>query len=117
MDTFIWIIQIILALVFAYTGWLKAFQFEKAKQILFWVKGMNRKLAGFIGICELLGAIGLIVPWATNIFPILTPIAAICLILIMLQAMVYHVFRKEFGVFAFNAVLTILAAIVAYWRF
>lgn len=48
MDTIVWLVQIILALTFAFTGWLKAFQFEDAKRILFWVKGMNRKLAGLL---------------------------------------------------------------------
>lgn len=71
----------------------------------------------FIGAMELLGGIGLILPAATGIAPILTPIAATGLAIIMVLAAATHVRRKEPSGVAFTAVLFVLAVLVAWGRF
>jgi hypothetical protein len=70
-----------------------------------------------IGVVELLGAIGLILPAATGIAPVLTPIAATGLALTMVLAAATHIRRKEPSGVAFNAVLFALAVFVAWGRF
>jgi uncharacterized membrane protein YphA (DoxX/SURF4 family) len=67
-----------------------------------------------IGVLEVLGAIGLIVPAATGIAPILTPVAALGLALVMAAAVLVHVRRKE--QFASPLVLGVLALVVAVLR-
>jgi hypothetical protein len=69
----------------------------------------------FIGVVELLGAIGVVVPMAMNIDPWLTPLAATGLAIAMLLAVVYHVRRKEPPMAP--AVLMSLALLVAVGRF
>ena len=64
-----------------------------------------------------LGAIGLIVPEATGIAPILTPIAALGLVAIQVGAIITHVRRKEAQVLPVNIVLLLMALFVAIGRF
>ena len=73
-------------------------------------------LVRFIGISELLGAVGLILPALTKIKPLLTPLAALGLLTIMILAMGFHVSRGEAGTLPFNIVLGGLAAFVAWGR-
>ena len=70
-----------------------------------------------VGAAELLGAIGLILPAALHVAPILVPLAAVGLILVMLGAAVVHTRRHELPNVAINVVLLLLAAFVAWGRF
>ena len=67
-----------------------------------------------IGLVELLGGLGLIVPALTGIVPILSPIAAAGLVLTMAGAALTHVRRKEMSAVVPNVVLGALAAFVAF---
>jgi len=116
MNIALWIVQIILALMFFMAGLTKAFQYEKAKSSLPWVKDYSKGFVTFIGVSELLGAIGLIIPFATGIAPILTPIAALALGLVMLFAAVFHAKRKENAAVGMNIILIALTIFVAIGR-
>jgi uncharacterized membrane protein YphA (DoxX/SURF4 family) len=118
MNITVWIIQGVLALMFLMAGIMKSTQpKEKLVKSLPWVDDFSLQMVRFIGISELLGAIGIIVPQLTGIFPILSPIAAVGLVLIMVLAAFHHIHKSEFKEVAFNAFLLILSAIVAYYRF
>ena len=70
----------------------------------------------FIGVCETLGAIGMIVPWLTGIRRGLTPLAAGGLVIIMIGATVINI-MNGMALFAIpTAILGLLAAYVAYGR-
>ena len=73
-------------------------------------------LVSFIGISELLGGIGLILPALLRIKPELTPIAAIALALVMLLAIIFHIARGEFPAVIFNLVLAGIALFIAWGR-
>jgi uncharacterized membrane protein len=70
----------------------------------------------FIGICEVLGAIGLILPSATRIKPGLTPLAALCLTTLTICAATYQMLASQPANAAFAMVLGALCAAVAYGR-
>ncbi|WP_420990657.1 DoxX family protein [Chitinophaga sp. CC14] len=70
-----------------------------------------------LGVLELLGCIGIIVPWLSDIAPILTPMAATAFCSIMLAGMVVHVKKKEYKMLPMLIIVFILSAIVAYFRF
>ncbi|MGZ4057552.1 MAG: DoxX family protein [Bacteroidia bacterium] len=70
-----------------------------------------------LGILEMLGCVGIIVPWLSGILPILTPITALCFCLIMLGALVIHAQKKEYKFLPLPIVIIVLAAMVAYYRF
>ena len=118
MNVFLWILQAVLALMFVMAGVQKATQpKDKLVTRLPWVADFSQGTVRFIGIAELAGALGLILPAATGIAPVLTPLAASGLALIMVLAAITHARRKEPGAIAFNAVLFVLAVIVAWGRF
>ena len=69
-----------------------------------------------IGVLEVLGATGVLLPWALDISPVLTPLAAAGLAAIMVGAIVVHVRRGERQPVVINAVLLMLALVVAVGR-
>jgi uncharacterized membrane protein len=82
-----------------------------------WVGDVSHGLVTFIGVSELLGGIGLILPALSHILPWLTPLAAVGLAVVMVLASGFHATRREYSHIATNVVLFVLAAFVAYGRF
>lgn len=118
MDTALWILQVLLAVAFFGAGLMKLTQ-PKAKiaERMAWANDFSDTQVKLIGLVELLGAVGLILPAITRILPILTPLAAVGLVLTMIGAALVHVRRGEIPMIVPNLVLLVLAAIVAYGRF
>mgnify|MGYP006195675565 CR=1 FL=1 len=113
----LWAVQIVLAFAFVSAGVMKTFlPLEQLVASMAWVESVG-SFVRFIGICELLGGIGMIVPAATRIKPVLTPIAAIGLLIIMVLAAGLHFTRTEFDAIPITLVLGALAAFVAWGRF
>ena len=118
MNVVLWIIQIVLAVAFLFAGVTKVSQpKEKLRERMAWVDDFSPNTVRFIGTMEVLGALGLVIPAATGIAPILTPIAAVGLVIIMVGAAITHVRRKEPAIVPVNAILLVLAAVVAWGRF
>lgn len=118
MNIFLWIVAGLLALGFLGAGAMKLSQpREKLAASMGWVEEFSAPMVKVIGGLEVLGALGLILPAATGIVPILTPLAAVGLALVMAGAILTHVRRKEYPVIGVNAVLLILAVVVAWGRF
>jgi hypothetical protein len=117
MNIVIWIFQGLLAAMFGMAGSMKSFQSQAklAKKIPMAKEG-KMVLVRFIGISELLGAIGVVVPQLTGIVPILTPLAAAGLAVIMLLATGLHLSKGEAKETAFTAVLLVMSVAVAYYR-
>lgn len=111
-----WVFSVVLTTVFFITGVIKVFHYEKSRKLLPWVKNVPQALAQAIGVAEILGALGLILPVITGIYPWLTPVAAVGLGLLMLFATVYHLLRREATEAGLNVLLLILLVIVAYVR-
>jgi uncharacterized membrane protein len=119
MNTALWIIQGLLAAMFTMAGIMKStLPKEKLDKQFPWSNDFSLNTVRFIGLSELLGAIGLIVPWLTDIAPILTPVSALgfCIIMVLATNLV-HLKKKEYKETAFNIILFLLAAFVAYGRF
>jgi uncharacterized membrane protein YphA (DoxX/SURF4 family) len=115
MNVFVWIVQIILAIIFALHGIALISPPEPMKAVFDALPFSRGFLIG-IGVLEVLGAIGLILPWSLNIAPKLTPLAAAGLSIIMLGAVVTHGSRGEIPQMIPTLVITLLAAFVAYTR-
>ena len=118
MNTALWISQVFLAIVFMYSGWMKSTRSERrlVETGQTGVEGLQMVSIRFIGISELLGATGLIVPWVSKILPVLTPLSALCLGLIMVLAARIHYKRNEKKTVLGNLVLLLLCLFVAYGR-
>ena len=117
MEIVVWVLQILLGLVFLASGVIKLVRPRPAlvSSGMGWAEDYSDGGVKGIGVLELLGAIGLIVPAATGIAPILTPLAAVGLALVMAAAVLVHVRRKE--QFASPLVFGVLALVVAVLRF
>lgn len=118
MNVFLWIVQAILAAMFAMSGLEKIIQpKDKLAGKYVWMQAFSQAAVRSIGVLELLGAIGLIVPAATGIAPVLTPLAATGLAVVMALAAVLHIRRKEVSALPIVAVLFVLTVLVAWLRF
>jgi uncharacterized membrane protein YphA (DoxX/SURF4 family) len=118
MNTALWIVQILLALVFFMAGIMKLLTpIEKAAERTPYVEDFEQRHLHAIGIVEILGALGLILPAATGILPWLTPLAAVGLALTMVGAIIVHVRRKEYPNTIMNVILLLMSLFVAYGRF
>ncbi|MEJ2748859.1 MAG: DoxX family protein [Anaerolineae bacterium] len=118
MNVALWIIQGLLAAAFLMAGGMNAAKpKEELAERMAWVNDFSAGTVKTIGILEILGALGLILPLATGILPWLTPAAAIGLALTMIGAAITHVRRQEFPMIGTNTVLFLLAVFVAYGRF
>ena len=119
MNIALWIVQALLALAFLRVGVSHAFRFDqiKTRPGMQWVTAILRRQLTFISICEILGAVGVILPVLTGILPWLTPLAAALLALVMFLAAGFHLPRREYQNIGLNLVLLVLAAFVAYGRF
>ena len=115
MNRALWIVQIILAALFLVAGGSKFF--VPAEQL---TQGMPAWLSvsflHFVGACEVLGAIGLILPGLLRIKPGLTPLAAAGLTIIVIGATGVTLMGGMLATALFPAVTAILAAFVAYGR-
>ena len=117
MNKALWAAAILLALAFAFGGFMKATaDFPQMIERMPWVAGVPWWVTRLAGVSELLGAIGLILPAATRIKPQLTGVAALGLALVMVLAAALHLSRGEYSAIAINAVLGGLAGFVAYGR-
>lgn len=119
MNTALWIVAGVLAFVFAGSGIMKlVLPKEKlVAQGLGALADVDPNAIRGIGAAEVAGAIGLIVPPLVHILPVLTPLAALGLAVVMVGAIVTHGRRKEYPNVAVNVVLLGLALFVAWGRF
>ena len=119
MNIAIWIITGLLALAFIGAGLTKVSQprAKLAASGMAWTNDFSDAGVKLVGLAELLGGIGLILPAVTGIAPILVPIAAAALTVIMIGAVVWHVRANDTKGALPSAVLGILALVVAITRF
>ena len=107
MNLALWIIAIVLAVVFAASGLMKQVV-PKDKLVTAgqgWAEDFSPTTIRLIGLAEILGAIGLVLPAALHIAPVLVPLAAVGLALVMVGAAAVHARRKEMPMVAMNVLL------------
>jgi uncharacterized membrane protein YphA (DoxX/SURF4 family) len=118
MNIVLWIVAGLLAAGFLVSGALKVLQpKEKLRANMPWVDDFSTGMVKTIGALEFVAAIGLILPGALDIAPVLVPLAATGLAVVMAGAIITHVRRKEYQPLAINAILLLLAVFVAWGRF
>lgn len=91
MGIAVWILQFLLAIAFCAAGLMKLLRpKEELRERMAWVEGVTPRGIKLIGLIELLGGLGLVLPALTGIAPILTLLAAIGLAIVMLAAIIVH---------------------------
>ena len=112
----LWAAQLVLAAVFFNAGKLKATAtVAEIAEYMPWAADMP-VLVRFIGISELVGAVGLVLPALLRIKPALTALAAAGLVVVMILAALFHTTRGEMPAVPINVALGVLAAFVAWGR-
>jgi uncharacterized membrane protein YphA (DoxX/SURF4 family) len=119
MNLALWVIAIVLAVGFTASGLMKIVRNKEQLMAsgMGWAQDFSPSAIRLIGFAEILGAVGLILPAALHIAPILVPLAAVGLAIVMVGAAAVHARRREWPFIAVNAVLLALAVIVAWGRF
>lgn len=118
MNTFIWVLQVALAVFFIMPGVGKITGSRESHIADGHIKtDGNLVPIRILGILELLGCLGIIFPWLTGIAPILTPIAAVGFCLIMVAGIINHTIKKEYKMLPMLTAVLIVASLVAYYRF
>jgi uncharacterized membrane protein YphA (DoxX/SURF4 family) len=118
MDTVLWIVQILLAIVFFMAGAAKVMQpRQKLATQMDWVEDFSDGQVKTIGLLEISGALGLILPGLAGLLPMLTPLAAVGLALTMVGAFITSLKHNEYPVAVANLILMVLALFVAFGRF
>ena len=114
MNVLLWVLQVLLAAAFFAHGWL----FLSPPPEL--VEQMNASLPRwfqlFLGVAEVLAAIGLILPGVSRVMPWLVTWAAAGIMVVMVSATVWHLLRSEWSSAAITLLLLVLATFVAYMR-
>ena len=118
MNIALWVIAGLLAAVFLLAGITKLTQpKEKLATMMTWTKDHSEGRVKTLGTLEVLAAIGLILPAALNIVPVLVPLAALGLVVVMIGAAFTHARRNEYQAIGANVVILLLAAVVVWGRF
>jgi hypothetical protein len=114
INVVLWVLQVLLALAFLAHGWLllapPADLIEKMNEI------MSTEFRVFLGIAEVLAAVGLTLPGLTRMLPTLVPVAAAGIMIVMVAATILHMQRGEIGSAITTLVLLATATFVAYMR-
>jgi len=118
MNVLLWVLQGLVSLVFLFSGGTKLVMSTEAMQKMSPPNSimLPGAFVKFIGVMEILGGLGLILPGLTNIRRNLTPIAAFCLLIIMIGAVVISVMGPGVGAAIIPLVVGILCAVIAYGR-
>jgi uncharacterized membrane protein YphA (DoxX/SURF4 family) len=115
MKIAVWIVSGLLAVAFLFAGLFKLL--ASTADLEASAQGVPVILLRIAGTAEVLGAIGLILPAATRVLPILTPLAAAGLTLVMIGATITNVIIGEYAIMLQTIVMGVLAAWVAVVRF
>jgi putative oxidoreductase len=117
INAWLWIAQSFLAAIFLLTGGMKlAMPMEKIAEMLPWVANAPAVLVRFIGLSEVLGAAGLILPAALRIKPQLTTLAAAGVAIVMVLATAFHLLQGELAHAVAPIVMFIIALFIAWGR-
>jgi uncharacterized membrane protein len=115
-NTVLWVLQWLFGVYFVAIGVLHFIVPEGLPAPMEWMYDLSDTLHVVVGIAEILGGLGLILPSITRIQPQLTVYAAVGLMLVMVGAVVYHVDRGESQSVVTNVFIGAVMAFIAYGR-
>lgn len=118
MNALLWVLQGLVGLLFLFSGGTKLVMSTEAMQKMSPPNSimLPGAFVKFIGVMEILGGLGLILPGLTKIRRNLTPIAAFCLLIIMIGAVVITIMGPGIGAAVIPFIVGILCAVIAYGR-
>ena len=117
MNAVLWLLQIVLALAFLALGLLMLTRSrERLLRVAGWVEDFPQPVVTAIGVLELLGAVGVVLPGVLGVAGAVVPVAALGLAVLLVGAIVTHLLRGEQDEVAAPVLLLVAAAVVAAGR-
>jgi uncharacterized membrane protein YphA (DoxX/SURF4 family) len=117
VNAVLWLLQIVLALAFLALGLLMVTRSrERLLRVAGWVEDFPEWVVTTIGVLELLGAVGVVLPGVLGVAGVLVPVAALGLVVLLIGAIVTHLLRGEQDEVGMPVALLIAAAVVAAGR-
>jgi len=117
LNVILWIAQLLLAGMFLMAGFMKlTTPVDQLAAAMPFVAAVPEALVKFIGVSEVAGALGLLLPSLLRIKPQLTVLAARALILVMILALAFHVSRGEYAAIVTNIILASVALFISWGR-
>jgi uncharacterized membrane protein len=117
VNAVLWLLQIVLALAFLALGLLMVTRSrERLLRVAGWVEDFPEWVVTTIGVLELLGAAGVVLPAVFGVAGVLVPVAALGLVVLLIGAIVTHLLRGEQDEVGVPVALLIAAAVVAAGR-
>ncbi len=117
MNIVLWVLQIALAWLCIAGGAFQIFKFDQLKKGVAAMRALPRGLWAFLGAFGCLAGLGLILPGALNVLPIITPIAAIAVAVQSLFITGLYVHYRDTSPIMYTVAMAIMAAFIAYGRF
>lgn len=113
----LWTVQVILAVLFLTLGVLKSvWPVEQLAALMPWTADLLLNFVRFVGITEILGAVGLLAPLILRINPVLTPLGAAGLAVIMILSVPFHIYRGDGSQLGLNVLFLLMAVFIAWGR-
>lgn len=110
LNPILWILQVVTGLLFLYSGYMKVFTPIAQQAAMYpWTGQVAPAFLRFMGIIDLLGGIGILIPF-------LSIYAASGIVLLMISASVFHILRGEASVIGFNIAIALIAAFIVWGR-
>ena len=117
MEIALWIVASIVALFYVMAGGMKIFNAVKFSEKAPWAQRMGVNGVRAVGVLELLGAVGIVLPQLTGIgAPLLTILAAGCLALVQIVAIGIHIAEKSYASLPINIAMVVLPLFVFFGR-
>jgi uncharacterized membrane protein len=117
VNAVLWLLQIVLALAFLALGLLMLTQSrERLLRVAGWVEDFPQPVVTAIGVLELLGAVGVVLPGVLGVAGVVVPVAALGLAVLLVGAIATHLLRGEQDEVAAPVLLLVAAAAVAAGR-
>ena len=119
MDIVVWIVTGVVALILGGAG---ASKLTRSREKILenpqmgWANDFSPSAIKLIGLAEVAGALGLVLPWALDVLPVLTPVAGYALAALMTGAAITHARRREYAGLPFVLLLVAGALFVAIAR-
>jgi len=117
MNILLWILQIALAWLCIAGGFYQIFKIGQMQKNVAAMRALPRSLWAFLGAFGCLAGLCLILPGATNVLPVLTPIAATAVAAESVLISAFYIYYRDFSPMYYSAAMVIMAAFVSYGRF
>ena len=117
MNILLWILQVALAWLCIAGGFFQVFKIEQLQRNVTSMRELPRELWAFLGAFSCLAGLCLILPSATNMIPVLTPIAAAAVAAESVLISSFYVYYRDFSPLIYSVAMAIMAAFIAYGRF